>query len=232
MFDVNDFDETLPGPWEWDVKRMAASVMVAARENGFGPPERERAVLGTVESYRLAMGQFASMSNLDVWYAQVDLGGPLRRLGVQANVKAVGHTERALARARTRERSPALTEVVGDEPRIVADPPLIVPLEDLAEGEEREEMAAALHEQLRSYRATLEHDRRTLLEQFRVSDFARKVVGVGSVGMRAWVALMVGRDAGDTLLLQIKQAECSVLERFLPPAGSRAMASAWSWASG
>jgi uncharacterized protein (DUF2252 family) len=218
VFDVNDFDETLPGPWEWDIKRLAVSVMIAARENGFSARRRERAVLDTVGSYRSAMRSFAAMRNLDVWYANADAEEPLAHLRSQVGTKMAKRTEQVLARAHTRDSTQALsklTHMVAGQPRIVAEPPLIVPIDELAEGGERPEMLDALHEQLRTYRATLEFDRRVLLDQFRVADFARKVVGVGSVGTQAWIALMLGLDGQDPLFLQIKQAEASVLEAFL-----------------
>jgi uncharacterized protein (DUF2252 family) len=222
VFDVNDFDETLPGPWEWDVKRLAVSMMIAARQNGFAAKHARQVVLDTVAEYRTAMRRFATMTNLNVWYAHLDVDDTLRELGWQLHSKVVAQTSRALAHARTRDNMSAfskLTRVTDGQVRIVADPPLIVPLDDLAQGSEREAMFDALHEQLRSYRATLEHDRRVLLEQYEICDFARKVVGVGSVGMRAWIALLLGRDGTDPLFLQIKQAEASVLEEFLGPSG-------------
>jgi uncharacterized protein (DUF2252 family) len=220
VFDVNDFDETLPGPWEWDVKRLAASMLIAARENGFAAKHQRRVVRDTVEEYRTAMTRFAAMTNLDVWYAHLDVDATLQELGSQLHAKMVEQTTKALALARTRDSMSAfskLTRAVDGQARIVADPPLIVPLDDLAQGNERADMFDALHEQLRSYRATLEHDRRILLEQYSVSDFARKVVGVGSVGTRAWIALLLGRDGVDPLFLQIKEAQASVLEEFLEP---------------
>jgi uncharacterized protein (DUF2252 family) len=221
VFDVNDFDETLPGPWEWDVKRLAVSMLIAARENGFTVKHQDRIVLDTVEEYRTAMARFAAMKNLDVWYAHLDVeSSALRRARLAAHPGMVKRTEQTLAKARTRDSMSAfskLTHVVDGETRIVAEPPLIVPIEDLAQGSEREEMFDALHEHLRSYRESLEHDRRVLLEQFRIVDFARKVVGVGSVGTRAWIALLLGRDEQDPLFLQLKEAEASVLEEFLGP---------------
>jgi uncharacterized protein (DUF2252 family) len=220
VFDVNDFDETLPGPWEWDVKRLATSMLIAARENGFAAKHQRRAVRDTVEEYRVAMTRFAAMTNLDVWYAHLDVDATLQELGSQLHAKLVARTTKALALARTRDSMSAfskLTHVVDGRARIVAEPPLIVPLDDLAHGSERDDMFDALHEQLRSYRATLEHDRRVLLEQYSVIDFARKVVGVGSVGTRAWIALLLGRSGADPLFLQIKEAQASVLEEFLGP---------------
>jgi uncharacterized protein (DUF2252 family) len=220
VFDVNDFDETLPGPWEWDVKRLAASMLIAARDNNYPVKDQDQIVLDTVAEYRSAMARFASMKNLEVWYAHLDIEAALQEFGSQFEPKTVKRTEKQLAKARTKDSMSAfskLTHVVDGEARIVADPPLIVPIADLplAEGMRREEIFESLHELLRSYRATLEHDRRILLEEFRLADFARKVVGVGSVGTRAWIALMLGRDGQDPLFLQMKEAETSVLEEFL-----------------
>jgi uncharacterized protein (DUF2252 family) len=220
MFDVNDFDETLPGPWEWDVKRLAASMLIAARDNDFPVKDQEQVVLDTVEEYRTAMAGFAAMKNLDVWYAHLDIESTLQELGSQLKPGQVKRTEKALAKARTKDSMSAfskLTHVVDGEARIVAEPPLIVPIHDLARGAERTEMFEGLQELVRSYRQTLEYDRRVLLEEFRLTDIARKVVGVGSVGTRAWIALMLGRDGQDPLFLQLKEAEASVLEEFLGP---------------
>ena len=220
VFDVNDFDETLPGPWEWDVKRLAASMVIAARQNGFAVKEQDEAALGTVEEYRTAMARFAAMNNLDVWYARLDVQSALAELGPHIDAKVVAHTEKTLSKARAATNAAAfggLTHVVDGEPRIVAEPPLIVPLDDLAWGKERDDMFDALHHQLRSYRESLEPDRRVLLEQFRVVDFARKVAGVGSVGTHAWIALLLGLDGEDPLFLQLKEAGVSVLEDFLGP---------------
>jgi uncharacterized protein (DUF2252 family) len=222
VFDVNDFDETLPGPWEWDVKRLAVSMLIAARSNDFSVKDQDQIVLDTVEEYRTAMARFAAMKNLDVWYAHLDIEAVLAEFGSQFKAKQVKRTEKALAKARTKDSMTAfskLTRVVDGEARIVAEPPLIVPIVDLAQadGIGSGELFDRLHELLRSYRETLEHDRRVLLEEFRLTDFARKVVGVGSVGTRAWIALMLGRDGEDPLFLQMKEAEASVLEQFLGP---------------
>jgi len=220
MFDVNDFDETLPGPWEWDVKRLAVSMLIAARDNEYPVKDQDKVVLDTVAAYRTAVAGFAAMNNLDVWYAHMDIEAVLAEFGSQLQPHGVKKTRKALAKARTKDSMAAfskLVRTVDGEPRIVAEPPLIVPIDDLAEGRERDEMFDGLHELLRSYRATLEHDRRVLLEQFRLVDFARKVVGVGSVGTRAWIALMLGRDGQDPLFLQMKEAEASVLEEFVEP---------------
>ncbi len=218
VFDVNDFDETLPGPWEWDVKRLAVSMLIAAQYNGFPVKDQDRIVLDTVAEYRTAMARFAAMKNLEVWYAHLDVEATIAELGSQFKPKQVKRTEKTLAKARTKDSMSAfskLTREVDGQARIVAEPPLIVPIDELAQGVERDEMFDALRSTLGSYRATLQHDRRVLLEEFQLVDFARKVVGVGSVGTRAWIALLVGRNGQDPLFLQMKEAEASVLEEFL-----------------
>ena len=224
VFDINDFDETLPGPWEWDVKRLATSVLVAAQDNGFAVKDQQQAVLDTVAEYRAALARFAGMTNLEVWYAYLDVDAAMDELGSQLKPKTVTRTEKAFAKARTRDSMSAfskLTREVDGQARIVADPPLIVPIDDLASGAERDAMFDALRGVVRSYRATLPNDRRALLEQFELTDFARKVVGVGSVGTRAWIALLLGRDGRDPLFLQLKEAQTSVLEGFLKPSQFR-----------
>ena len=218
VFDVNDFDETLPGPWEWDVKRLAASMLIAARDNGFGAKDQERIVRDTVARYRTAMASFAAMKNLDVWYAHLDAENALKEFGSQFKPKVVKRTKKALAKARTKDSMTAfskLTKVVGGQARIIDQPPLIVPIEQLSPGEDRDEVLERLRELVRGYPETLEASRRVLLEEFDLTDFAGKVVGVGSVGTRAWIALLMGRDDQDPLFLQIKQAEASVLEESL-----------------
>jgi uncharacterized protein (DUF2252 family) len=220
VFDVNDLDETLPGPWEWDVKRLAASMSIAARDNSFRAKHQERIVLDTVARYRAAMARFAGMTNLDVWYAHLDIENALEEYGSQFRSKMVKRTKKDLAKARTKDSMTAfskLTHVVDGQARIIDQPPLIVPIEQLSQGEDRDEVFERLHELLRGYRETLDVDRRVLLEQFDLTDLAGKVVGVGSVGTRAWIALLLGRDGQDPLFLQIKQAEASVLEESLGP---------------
>ncbi len=220
MFDINDFDETLPGPWEWDVKRLAVSMLIAARENRFRARQEERIVLDTVGSYRTAMADFAGRGNLDVWYSRLDVGSALREFGPQFKPKMTKRTEKQLAKARTKDSLSAfskLARTVDGRVRIVDQSPLIVPIENLSAGQQRDEMFEALDQLLRAYRKTLQFDRRVLLDQFRLADLARKVVGVGSVGTRAWIALLLGRDDGDPLFLQMKEAESSVLEEYLDP---------------
>jgi uncharacterized protein (DUF2252 family) len=215
MFDINDFDETLPGPWEWDVKRLTVSMLIAARDNGYRVKDQQRIVLETVGQYRIAMREFAAMKNLEVWYARLEIEELLKERGAQLQPRAVKRTEKMLAKAHTRDSMSAfakLTQVTDGTARIVDQSPLIVPLAVFVPAEQRDEALAELHTLVRKYRETLEHDRRILLEEFELTDIARKVVGVGSVGTRAWIALMLGRDPGDPLFLQIKEAEASVLE--------------------
>ncbi len=221
MFDLNDFDETLPGPWEWDVKRLAVSMLIAAQSNEYSAKDQEKIVLATVESYRSAMAGFAGMNNLDVWYSRFEVEDLLKEYGPQFKPKVVKKTEKALAKAQTKDSMTAFAKLARIEDgtaHIVNEPPLIVPIKDLLpDGTERDEVFDGLHELLRTYRASLEHDRRILTEEYRLADFARKVVGVGSVGTRAWIALMLGRDGKDPLFLQMKEAQASVLEEFLGP---------------
>jgi uncharacterized protein (DUF2252 family) len=219
MFDVNDFDETLPGPWEWDVKRLAASLEVAARGNEFAGKQRREIVAAAVARYRLAMRSFAGMTNLEVWYAHMDMDQMRAQFDAQLQARERKAVDKGLAKARTRdsmEEVAKLTRVVDGQPRIIADPPLLVPIDDLVpEQTDRTAIEEQFNGLLAKYRRTLETDRRFLLEQFRFADLARKVVGVGSVGTRCWIVLMLGRDDADPLFLQVKEAEASVLSRFV-----------------
>ncbi len=220
VFDINDFDETLPGPWEWDVKRLAASTLIAARDNGYRVKDQEQVVLDTVGQYRTAMREFAGMTNLAVWYAHLEIESLLAERAARFKPAAVKRTERTLATARTRDSMSAfskLTQMVDGHVQIVDQSPLIVPVAQLAPGGERDELLEGLRALLRVYRDSLAPDRRVLLEQFHLTDFARKVVGVGSVGTRAWIALLLGGDGDDPLFLQMKEAEVSVLEEHLGP---------------
>ncbi len=217
VFDVNDFDETLPGPWEWDVKRLAASIEVAGRDAGMKPPERRAAVEATVREYREAMRSFAGQTELEVWYARLEGPALVALARSQLGPKQVPNLEANLAKARSKDSMKAfskLTKVVDGEVRIVAAPPLIVPLRDLVNAEQDARMEEAIHELFRAYRRTLQADRRHLLEQYRIVDIARKVVGVGSVGTRCWVLLLMGRRDTDPVFLQIKEAQDSVLAPF------------------
>jgi uncharacterized protein (DUF2252 family) len=245
MFDLNDFDETLPGPFEYDVKRMAASFLIAGRNNGFSKADARAAALASVTAYREAMAGFAQMPTMQVWYAhfeeeqyqafvrgaQAELAKGEKKATKKEQQKdarqekiakeAARRAEKNLAKARTRDSLQALSklgEMVDGKYRIVSQPPIVVPSRDLAAtfGLSPEEVLPVLHEQFRAYRATLQSDRRHLLERFEIVDAARKVVGVGSVGTRAFIVLLQGRDADDPLFLQIKEATASVLEGYLP----------------
>ena len=219
VFDVNDFDETTPGPWEWDVKRLAASMEVAARGNGFGGKDRREIVTATVASYRQAMRGFAKMTNLDVWYAHADLDQLQAEFNSQLEKRQRKMVDKGMAKARTRDSMQEvgkLTHLVDGLPRIIADPPLIVPIADLLPKQtDQAAFQAQINDLLAKYQGTLATDRRYLLEQYEVVDIARKVVGVGSVGTRCWIVLMLGRDESDPLFLQVKEAETSVLSRFV-----------------
>jgi uncharacterized protein (DUF2252 family) len=217
LFDVNDFDETLPGPFEWDVKRLAASVAIAGRTQGFDDRERRSAVLAAAGEYRQAMRRFAAMRNVDVWYARLNIEKLLARWGSEASRRRRRQVEAAVAKAEHKDSLRALrklTREVDGEPRIVSDPPLIIPVEELAPGAAGAAVATAIEEMLATYRETLDRERRVLMEGYRYTHLARKVVGVGSVGTRAWIALLLGRDSDDPLFLQVKEAQPSVLEPF------------------
>ncbi|MFD9570378.1 DUF2252 domain-containing protein [Streptomyces sp. NPDC059982] len=214
MFDINDFDETLPGPWEWDVKRLAASLVIAGRANGFDDSERARIVGSGVRAYREAMRGFAGMGNLDVWYARIDAEALRDLTSSQLNQRGRQKLAGAMARARSRDTLQAfgkLTELVDGQPKIKADPPLLVPIADLLPDVERSTLEEHLRGLLSRYGQTMSSDRRALLEDYRLADTARKVVGVGSVGTRCWILLLLGRDRRDPLFLQAKEADASVL---------------------
>jgi uncharacterized protein (DUF2252 family) len=218
LFDINDFDETLPGPWEWDVKRLAASLAIAGRNNGFTDKQRTQVVRDSMASYRTAMAEFAAMRDLDVWYAHLRVQQGLPRVRAMLDKSSVKEATKIVDKARTRDSMQAfekLTHVVDGQRRIVSDPPLLVPVEELWPAEQANQFAETVHTLLRAYRKTLLGDRRHLLEGFRFSHLARKVVGVGSVGTRAWIILMLGRDDQDPLFLQAKEAQASVLEAYV-----------------
>ena len=220
VFDLNDFDETLPGPFEWDVKRLATSFEIAGRDRDFTDAERTAAVLSAVGSYRRWMRTAAETRNLDVWYAHLDVDTVEAQLRQEQAKKQVQTVAQAATKAQTKDSLKAfakLTREVDGEPRLISDPPLIVPIAELAEqiGVSAERIFDSLHQLYRRYRRTLQGDRRHLVEQFRWLDIARKVVGVGSVGTRCWIVLLVGRDTDDPLFLQVKEAQASVLEPYL-----------------
>ncbi len=255
LFGLNDFDETLPGPFEYDLKRMAASFTIAARNNGFTPKDTQAVTLESVQAYRLAMAEFAGMRTLDIWYAHMsehDIQDALRAVQEEASTaagkgkgksgkkkekatkatkagkaeaagiaEAIKAANKTLRKAHTRDSLHALTryaEVVDGRYRIVSQPPVVVPLRELegAWGLSADQIRGVVEDQFRAYQSSLSADRRLLLEKFSIVDVARKVVGVGSVGTRAWMVLLEGRDSGDPLFLQVKEATRSVLEDHLP----------------
>jgi uncharacterized protein (DUF2252 family) len=219
LFDINDFDETLPGPWEWDVKRLAASIAIAGRGNGFADKQLRTTVRETVAAYRTAMASFATDRNLAVWYARAQVQDGLPRIReALKDKKDLKEAETVVAKARTHDSMQAfekLTRIVDGEPRIVSDPPLIVPIDEMLTDENAQAVSEAVHGLIRRYRRTLLGDRRHLLEDFRYADLAHKVVGVGSVGTRAWIILFLGRDDDDPLFLQAKEASASVLAPYV-----------------
>ncbi|WP_394249589.1 DUF2252 domain-containing protein [Arthrobacter pityocampae] len=220
VFDLNDFDETLPGPWEWDVKRLVASVEIAARDRGFGGAEGRAAVLETAGAYRDAMRSFAAMSPLETWYASLDVESMLPDIRKNLGGHAVQQTEHEISRAMGKDSARAarkLTEVVDGRPRIVRDPPLVVPLHELLPDLEARKLEEGIRGVIADYRQTLAPDRQVLLDRYELQDVARKVVGVGSVGTLSWIVLLLGREHADPLVLQLKQAEASALEAHLVP---------------
>jgi uncharacterized protein (DUF2252 family) len=218
VFDANDFDETLPGPFEHDVKRLVASLEIAARQNGLPRKQRRALAVAAGARYRTAMAEFAGERDIDVWYSRLDADELREVLAPRLEKVQVKRLDRALARARTRDTMQAfgkLTEVVDGHLRICAQPPLLVPLRDIDVGTLDDDLTTAFNRLIRQYRGSLQSDRRTLLERYSFVDLARKVVGVGSVGTRCWVALLIGRDTDDPLLLQIKEAVPSVHAEFV-----------------
>jgi uncharacterized protein (DUF2252 family) len=218
VFDVNDFDETLPGPFEWDVKRLAASLAVAGRDNGYRKKDRRRCVLAAVEGYQKAMRSFAKQPYLDVWYAHLDVEEAVRDFKKQLKAKSVKMTEKMEVKARTHDSMQALsklTTVVDGQHRIISDPPLIEPLAEVFAEMQVTAIYAGLRSVLATYRRTLQSDRRHLLEHFTLVQAARKVVGVGSVGTRAYIVLMDGGDGKEPLFLQAKEAQPSVLADYV-----------------
>jgi uncharacterized protein (DUF2252 family) len=218
VFGVNDFDETLPGPFEWDVKRLVASFAVAGRDRGFDAKTRMKINTTVVRAYREAVREFGAMRNLDLWYARVDVDELLREFSSRATAAQRKRMDKNLEKTRTKDSLKAfakLTEVVDGERRIVSDPPLLVPVAELAGPEHAGDVDERFRGLIRQYRRTLQGDRRHLIERYRYVDAARKVVGVGSVGTRAWVVLLLGRDGDDPLFMQAKEAQPSVLEPFL-----------------
>jgi uncharacterized protein (DUF2252 family) len=236
LFDVNDFDETLPGPWEWDVKRLAASLEVAGRGNGFSRKQRRRIVTASTRSYRQALREFAGMQNIDVWYARVDLDLVEQMFSSRLAARDRKVVARNLAKARTKDSMQAFSKLCGTvdgQTRIIADPPLIMPVSHLRP-EERDELGfeAQLDAMLARYGGTLNGAHRVLFRRYQLVDLARKVVGVGSVGTRCWIFLFTARDGSEPLLLQVKEAQPSVLAAYAGPSkydnqGQRVVEGQW-----
>jgi uncharacterized protein (DUF2252 family) len=223
VFDINDFDETLPAPWEWDVKRLATSLEVAGRGSGYSPKQRRRLVRETAGQYRLEMRRLAGLGNLDVWYARGELDELQNRFQVVLTSQERELAGTDLASASEVRSLPAIATVTGGRPRIKAAPPLVVPLPP------DDALTAQLSRLVAGYHASLEPDRRYLIDQFEVADMARKVSGIGSVGLRCWIVLLAGRDRTDQLFLQLKEAQSSVLSPFagastFPEQGQRVVA--------
>jgi hypothetical protein len=224
VFDLNDFDETLPGPWEWDVKRLAASLEIAGRDRGFNRSERGGVVAAATRAYRDAMRDFAAMGNLEVWYARMDVDDAIERLSGVVRARDARDARRMSAKAKGKTSLRAiskLTQRVNGSVRIVSAPPLIVPIGELLPEGDARDVETEVRALLRRYQRSLSPDRRRLVDTYRFVDMARKVVGVGSVGTRAWIILLEGRDGADPLILQAKEAEASVLERHLGPSDAR-----------
>ena len=220
VFDVNDFDETLPGPFEWDVKRLAASLAVAGRANGFGAKDRRKVILAGVERYRTAMREFAGQPFLAVWYAHLDVDDAIARYRSQLKKKRVKAVEKMVAKAHTSDSMKVqrkLTTPVNGQRRIISDPPLIEPVEEVFPDEQASAIYKLIGETLGKYQRTLQSDRKHLLEEFTLVQVARKVVGVGSVGTRCWIALMDAGDGTEPLFLQPKEAMASALAAYLRP---------------
>jgi uncharacterized protein (DUF2252 family) len=217
LFDLVDFDETLPGPWEWDVKRLAASVAVAGRDSDFKPKRRRQIVRDLVGEYRQAIHRFAAMKALDVWYARASVSDIQELLRSQATRTDTRQFDAAVAKGRRRDSTRAFAKLavhVNGDARLRADPPLMVPIADLVDRRQARRLELGARKLLESYLRSLSADRRRLVERYRYADLARKVVGVGSVGTRCWVILLLGRDEADPLFLQAKEAPRSVLEPF------------------
>ena len=217
VFDVNDFDETLPGPFEWDVKRLAASLAVAGRDNGFPAKARRKIVLAAAEGYRTAMRGFAQQPFLDVWYAHLDIEPAIGEFRSQVKAERFKAAEKLLAKAHSSDSTKALgklTTVVDGRRQIISDPPMIVPIEEVFAEVQTDAIYELLRTVLGKYRDTLQSDRRHLLDQFTLVQVARKVVGVGSVGTRAWILLMDAADGDEPLFLQAKEAQPSVLAEY------------------
>ena len=238
VFDINDFDETAPGPWEWDIKRLAASVEICGRDRGFDKSDRKAAVRACAKAYRHTMARFAEMRELDIWHAHLDLEETVDRIEEELGGKQSRTLRRALEKAAAKDNVRAADKLahVGEDGhlRINVEPPALVPLDQLGdfEGADTQELSRRIAELYARYLENISYDVRCLVNRYTPVDVARKVVGVGSVGTRAWIAVMEGRDANDPLMLQMKEAQQSVSNASTAPRRLRPMASAWCRASG
>ena len=217
VFDINDFDETARGPWEWDVKRLATSIAIAGRELGLTAAQRREAVEAAMRSYREAMRAFAELRNLELWYARLDVNRLLSHAGDDVSRRERNAFNRRIAGASAKDHLRAMSKLtarVDGQLRIVARPPRIVPVEDLFPAATSEAVEGEMRTMLRAYRRSLPVERRHLLEGYRYRHMARRVGGIGSVGTRTWIVLLTGRDVDDPLFLQVKEAGRSVLESY------------------
>jgi uncharacterized protein (DUF2252 family) len=219
VFDINDFDETLPGPWEWDVKRLVASVAIVGQENGFGREEREDVLRTCARAYRDRMRTLATMRELDVWYARTVVGDEVEAGVDRTFARAIRQTAAKAHRRDSLQALSKLTRVVGGRRRLASDPPLLIPIDELVGDAQARRYEQHMNVLIDEYRQSLDPSRRGLIGRFRYAGSARKVVGVGSVGTRAWVVLLLGRDDSDPLLMQVKEAEPSVMEHYLGAGG-------------
>ena len=218
VFGLNDFDETLPGPWEWDIKRLAASMVIAARDRGLSAKQSRQVATATAGEYRRSMREYAKLSNLELWYRRIGASDMRDRFREEVGERGERALDSAVSKAMTKDRMRALSKLtcrVDGELRFQSNPPLLVPIEELVPDAMEHEITTFVQGVLRSYRRTLQEDRRRLVDTYRYVHLARKVVGVGSVGTRAWVVLMIGVDETDPLVLQVKEAQPSVLEPVL-----------------
>ena len=220
VFDVNDFDETTPAPWDWDVRRLIASIEIAARRNGFSKKQRARIVSDAANAYQTGMKEFARQGNIEVWYTHVALSSDLAYARTQLDKDSLAQLRKVIDKAMTRDSQQALTrltKLVDGERRFISEPPLVVPLSELFDPARHESFVSDMRNLLTAARDNLSDERRMLFDRYRIVDIARKVVGVGSVGTRTQIMLLTGRDEDDVLMLQAKEAEASVLERFVGP---------------
>lgn len=220
VFDVNDFDETTPAPWDWDVRRLIASIEIAARQNGFSRKQRARIVSDAANAYQTGMKEFAKQGNIEVWYTHVALSSDLAYARTQLDKESLAQLRKVIDKAMTRDSQQALTrltKLVDGERRFISEPPLVVPLSELFDPARHESFVSDMRNLLTAARDNLSDERRMLFDRYRIVDIARKVVGVGSVGTRTQIMLLTGRDEDDVLMLQAKEAEASVLERFVGP---------------